>query len=113
MKKMKKRKPGKIKREPELCENCAAIYRKYIDLSLDEEYRLDLIAKLLMESRAEFTPDTADEVGTAIDSFLQKKLAREFVFFGRSLKRCTLAEMDLKAELQRARLYKKELTADK
>jgi hypothetical protein len=48
------------------------------------------------------------EIGYAIESYLQRKLVREAVFVGRSLRRCTLRDIDLQAELARVKEHLKD-----
>ena len=100
-----KRKKKRVMAE---CSRCGALHRRYLDYSVGEDAKLQLIANLLtgQSGAMELDTSTAIEVGHAIDSYLQLKLVRESVFFGRSLKRCTLPESELKAEFQKARAYR-------
>jgi hypothetical protein len=100
--KRKKKKPSSE------CARCRSLHRTYLDSSVGEDYKLGLIGTLLIGQRGDLDVEvsTLAEIGYAIDSYLQYKKVRESVFFGRSLKRCTLEESELKAELLRVRAYR-------
>jgi hypothetical protein len=101
----------KNKKLPAECTQCRAIHQAYLEFSLNEDEKLGLIAALLMGQSREYDIDTATiiEIGYTIDSYLQHKLVRESVFFGRTLNRCKLPESELKAEIQRVRAFRKGL----
>jgi hypothetical protein len=74
----------------------------YLDFSASSDKQLQLLADLLM---AQTQDGTLAEVGFVIDRYLQKKVVREHVFWGRDLRSCTLSEWEKKAEIYRIRHF--------
>jgi len=110
MKKAKKKKPTPSPR----CPRCLQRNNVFIDLSADQDAQLQMLSTLLSRCREDdpLEAETMAEIGYAIEAYLQRKLVRESVFVGRTLRRCTLRETDLQAELARVKAYLKDAEAE-
>ena len=110
MPKLKQKKPKKNKTSAD-CKKCQGLHRDYLDFSVGEDERLKLLGTLMagLSGNTEIDLDTVISIGCEIEAYWQRKIVRESVFFGRSLKRCTLPDRELNAELQKARAHRNGL----
>ncbi len=89
------------------CSRCSPLHAEFVDLSVDADKQLEILAVLLISIKdAElFQTATLPQLGHAIDTYLQRKAVRESVFMDRSLRGCTLPDIELRAELSRVRAH--------
>src|SRR4051812_29206825 len=88
------------KKSNDECQKCAYKILSYIDLSIDRDKQLQVLADLLIRQNGD---GLLVEIGFAIDKYLQKKMICEAVFWGRDLRRCTLSDFEIEAEKYRLR----------
>lgn len=92
------------------CERFNQIALRYLDIVCHDDYTLRMIANLLVCAKEMDSLDleSVNELGHVIDEYINKKIAREHYFFGRTLRPCKLSAPDLGAEIHRVHAKFKE-----
>lgn len=92
------------------CSKFNQIAVRYLDISCHDDYALRMIANLLVCAKEMDSLDleSVNELGHTIDEYINKKVVREYYFFGRTLKSCKLSAPDLGAEIHRVHAKVKE-----
>ncbi len=84
------------------CPKFQAFANEFVDLSADNDRSARMVANLLLCADFEkFDFQQLTEIGYFIETFLNRKLVQEHVFFGRHPRDCTFSDSDLSAEVQR------------
>ncbi len=85
---------------------------RYQDIVCQDDYRLRMIANLLLniQDLECFDVESLEEIAHTIDEYINRKIVREHYFFGRTLRSCTFDSVELGAEIHRvhARIKKSE-----
>ena len=107
MSKLKSKKP--TPKASSECLRCRPLIGQFVDLSCDADYRLRSLANLLecYENRDLLDDETVCEIGSIINDYLSRKTVRESVFLNRSLRYCTLPDVELKFELGKMNAYRR------
>lgn len=76
--------------------------REYQDLAGDLDRGARMVANLILCADSEqFDFGQLTEIGYYFETFLNRKLVHEHVFFGRHMRDCTLSDADASAEIQK------------
>ena len=92
------------------CSKYEKIARRYLDIVCSNDYRLRMIANLLLNIKDLecFDVESLEEISHMIDDYLDRKIVHENYFFGRSLRPCKYGAVDLGAEIHRVHAMVKE-----
>lgn len=85
---------------------CCKLFEKralqFQDLAADLDRGARMVANLILCADSDqFDFQQLTEIGYYFETFLNRKLVHEHVFFGRHMRDCTLSDAELGAEIQR------------
>ena len=84
------------------CPKFQGFTREFIDLAADNDRSARMVANLLLSADYEkFDFQQLPEIGYFFETYLNRKVVQEHVFFGRHPGDCTFSDSDLSAEIQR------------
>ena len=92
------------------CNKFPKVANNYIDTVFHDDYRLRMLANLLLCAKDQdcFDMESLEEIALFIEEFINRKIVREHYFFGRTLKTCTFDDADLSAEIHRVHAKMKQ-----